>query len=174
MRYRLCRSAIHRTVRTARQLKAASTMRTVRHLVFYKLRRSNLEPGTCCEIERLYDALHHTRLYVRMSYIVIGNKRPCWMITRFHWHAQWGGRNLIPLQGSQKSYRVKNDHIRALRVLNSLLKTIEKINLLILIAFIQILIPPIVNRGEGLEAGGVAKLCYCSLSRDNTGASKSI
>ena len=26
----------------------------------------------------------------------------------------------------------------------------------------------IVNRGEGLEAGGVAKLCYCSLSRDNT------
>jgi hypothetical protein len=32
----------------------------------------------------------------------------------------------------------------------------------------------IVNRGEGLEAGGVAKLCYCSLSRDNTGASKSI
>ena len=25
---------------------------------------------------------------------------------------------------------------------------------------------PIVNRGEGLEAGGVAKLCYCSLSRD--------
>jgi hypothetical protein len=32
----------------------------------------------------------------------------------------------------------------------------------------------IVNRGEGLEAGGVAKLCYCSLSPDNTGASKSI
>ena len=24
------------------------------------------------------------------------------------------------------------------------------------------------------KAGGVAKLCYCSLSRDNTGASKSI
>ena len=32
----------------------------------------------------------------------------------------------------------------------------------------------IVNRGEGLEAGGVTKLCYCSLSRDNTGESKSI
>jgi hypothetical protein len=96
------------------------------------------------------------------------------MITRFHWHARCGGGNLLPLQGTQESYRVKNDPIRALRVLNSLLKTIGKINLLILIAFIQILIPPIVNREEGLEAGGVAKLCYCSLSRDNTGASKSI
>ena len=31
----------------------------------------------------------------------------------------------------------------------------------------------IVNREEGLEAGGVAKLCYCSMSRDNTSASKS-
>jgi hypothetical protein len=42
---------------------------------------------------------------------------------------------------------------------------------------LQIFVIPvqiIVNRGEGLEAGGVAKLCYCSLSRDNTGASKSI
>ena len=31
----------------------------------------------------------------------------------------------------------------------------------------------IVDREEGLEAGGVAKLCYCSMSRDNTSASKS-
>ena len=31
----------------------------------------------------------------------------------------------------------------------------------------------IVSREEGLEAGGVAKLCYCSMSRDNTSASKS-
>ena len=30
----------------------------------------------------------------------------------------------------------------------------------------------IVNREEGLEAGGVAKLCYCSMSRDNTSALK--
>ena len=30
----------------------------------------------------------------------------------------------------------------------------------------------IVNREEGLEGGGVAKLCYCSISRDNTSASK--
>ena len=30
----------------------------------------------------------------------------------------------------------------------------------------------IVNRRDGLEAGGEAKSCYCSLSRDNTGASK--
>ena len=31
----------------------------------------------------------------------------------------------------------------------------------------------IVNREEGLETGGVAKLCYCSMSRDNMSASKS-
>ena len=29
-----------------------------------------------------------------------------------------------------------------------------------------------VNREEGLEAGGVAKLSYCSISRDNKSASK--
>ena len=28
----------------------------------------------------------------------------------------------------------------------------------------------IVIREEGLEGGGVAKLCYCSMSRDCTGA----
>lgn len=33
--------------------------------------------------------------------------------------------------------------------------------------------PIIVNREQGLEAGGVAKICYCSMSRDNTGALKS-
>ena len=31
----------------------------------------------------------------------------------------------------------------------------------------------IVNREEGLEARGMAKLCYCSMSRDNTSALKS-
>ena len=31
----------------------------------------------------------------------------------------------------------------------------------------------IVNKEEGLEAGGVAKLCYCSMSRDNTSALES-
>ena len=31
----------------------------------------------------------------------------------------------------------------------------------------------IVNREEGLEAGGVAKICYCSMSRDNTSALES-
>ena len=36
----------------------------------------------------------------------------------------------------------------------------------------QRLYPLIINREEGLEAGGVAKLCYCSMSRDNTSASK--
>lgn len=30
----------------------------------------------------------------------------------------------------------------------------------------------IVNGEEGLEAGGVSKICYCSMSRDNTGALK--
>ena len=33
-------------------------------------------------------------------------------------------------------------------------------------------ISSIVNREEGLEGGGVAKSCYCSISRDNTSASK--
>ena len=28
----------------------------------------------------------------------------------------------------------------------------------------------IVNREEGLAAGGVARLCYCSMSRDKTSA----